>query len=89
MLGGYQNHKLTPDGYHDSSQGLEPQFSPKQNKKKTHRSDIYHSSENLEKSNNHQFFEDFEITRTDGSFSDFDFCQSTGTQKLFSIEEII
>jgi hypothetical protein len=39
----------------------------------------------LEKSNNHQFFEDFEITRTDGSFSDFDFCQSTGTQKLFSI----
>jgi hypothetical protein len=43
----------------------------------------------LEKSNNHQFFEDFEITRTDGSFSDFDFCQSTGTQKLFSISEII
>jgi hypothetical protein len=44
----------------------------------------------LEKSNNLQFFEDFEITRTDGSsFSDFDFCQSTGTQKLFSISEII
>ncbi len=39
-------------------------------KKKPH-SDIYHSSENLEKSNNHQFFEDFEITRTAGSFLRF------------------
>ncbi len=60
----------------------------KKTPKKT-RPDIHHSSENLEKSNNHQFFEDFEITRTHGSFSDFDFCRSTGTQKLFSISEII